>query len=72
MLRVVQGFGVQGIRFGLGSSRQQDGPESSQAHSRLDVASSLAFPKDPCTYIVYTWPLKLLYRNPFKAPVYTI
>ena len=29
-------------------------------------------PKDPCTCIVYTWAVKLLYRNPFKAQVYTI
>ena len=29
-------------------------------------------PKDPCTYIVYSWALKLLDRNPFKAQVYTI
>ena len=29
-------------------------------------------PKDPCTCIVYTWALKLLYRNIFKAQVYTI
>ena len=29
-------------------------------------------PKDPCTYIVYAWALKLLYRNAFKAQVYTI
>ena len=29
-------------------------------------------PKDPCTCMVYSWALKLLYRNPFKAQVYTI
>ena len=28
-------------------------------------------PEGPCTYIVYTWALKLLYGNPFKAQVYT-
>ena len=32
------------------------------------VFSLIGFnPKGPRTYIVYTWALKLLYRNPFKA-----
>ena len=25
---------------------------------------AVTYPKDPCTDIVYTWALKLLYRNP--------
>ena len=28
-------------------------------------------PKGPCTYMVYTWALKL-HRNPFKAPKYLL
>ena len=34
---------------------------------RLKYSLRIAIPKDPCTFIVYTWALKLLYRNPFKA-----
>ena len=40
--------------------------------SRKLGASRASNPKDPCTFIVYTWALKLLHRNPFKAQVYTI
>ena len=48
------------------------GPSSAGPHgeSRVtwDVVSN---PEGPCTVIVYIWAPKLLYRNPFKAQVYT-
>ena len=31
-----------------------------------------SFPKDPCTYIVYTWALKGFLYSSFRAKVHTI
>ena len=42
------------------------------SHTGLKTTSMASNPKDPCTYMVYAWALKLLYRNLFKAQVYTI
>ena len=38
----------------------------------LEIYGSLGFPKDPCTYIVYTWALKGFLYSSFRAQVYTI
>ena len=65
-----RGSGTACLHEVLSSTRaKKAGAAFASQPASVCVAS---FPKGPCTFIVYTWPLKLLYRNPFKAQVSTI
>ena len=65
-LHAVSGLGVWGFHgsgFGIWNLR---------GYCNFDLGVWGVFPKGPCTQIVYTLAPKYLYRDYFKAKVYTI
>ena len=73
---------VQGPKLGGGGGQEVSSvgareirtrvSESRAANRGSSVLKPTLIPKGPCTCMVYTWVLKLLYGNPFKAQVYTM